>query len=268
MFDQLKKEAYKLKRIFIESELSEELQPLYELANNIWWSWNQKAIELFQSIAPDQWEELRCNPIAVLDQLPKERMNELTQDVAFLGKLREVLGEFRQYMGQEPDPNRASVAYFCMEYGLHISLRLYSGGLGILAGDYIKEASDSNVDMIAVGLLYRYGYFQQTISLHGDQVNLYPPQQFTKLPIKPVRGDNGEWLKVKIELKGRTVWAKIWEMKVGRVSLFLLDTDIDENTWEDRKLTHQLYGGDREHRLKQEILLGIGGTRALKAMGN
>ena len=161
-------------------------------------------------------------------------------DPKFMEQLNKVSTSFNHYMAQPPNSQRPSVAYFCMEYGLHISLRLYSGGLGILAGDFLKEASDSNVNMVAVGLLYRYGYFQQAISLNGDQINDYPPQQFTKLPMNPVRGDNGEWLKVNIDLKGRTVWAKVWVLMVGRVPLYLLDTDIDENNWEDRQLTHHL----------------------------
>lgn len=266
MFGKLQHDTYKLKRIYIESKLPEELKPLQRIANNVWWSWNSNAIELFQSIMPDRWEALHYNPISVIEELSFERGEELKKDPSFMNKLHQVEQDFNHYMGQFPDQSRPSVAYFCMEYGLHISLRLYSGGLGILAGDFLKEASDSNVDMIAVGLLYRYGYFQQSISLHGDQINHYPPQQFTKLPISPVRGENGEWLKVSINLRGRTVWAKIWVMKVGRISLYLLDADIDENDWQDRSLTHQLYGGDNEHRLKQEILLGIGGTRALEAM--
>ncbi|MEM6700128.1 MAG: alpha-glucan family phosphorylase, partial [Bacteroidota bacterium] len=159
------------------------------------------------------------------------------------------------------------MAYFCMEYGLHISVRLYSGGLGVLAGDFMKEASDMNVNMTGVGLLYRYGYFQQGLSLHGDQLNNYPPQQFTKLPLLPVRDEQGHWVKISIDYPGRKIHAKLWKLMVGRISIYLLDTDIEENSWDDRKLTHNLYGGDNEHRLKQEILLGIGGMRALEAVG-
>ena len=267
MFGKLTHESYKLKKIFIESKLPQELLPLQELSNNIWWSWNDEAVELFSSIDPEKWESLNFNPIAILDQLSFDRAQELKSDGAFMEKLKNVYNAYQQYIQEPADQQRPSVAYFCMEYGLHISLRLYSGGLGILAGDFLKEASDSNVRMVAVGLLYRYGYFQQSISLHGDQVNQYPAQEFTKLPIKPVKGANGEWIKINIDLQGRKVWAKIWELMVGRVSLYLLDTDIDENAWDDRALTHHLYGGDNEHRLKQEILLGIGGVRALKAIG-
>ncbi len=257
----------KLKRVFIEYQLPEELQPLHELANNLWWSWDKEAEELFRSIDPANWEEeYGYNPIRMLESLSVERINELVEDEAFMKHLHGVNKRFRAYLAEQPAEGSPRIAYFSMEYGLHYSVRLYSGGLGILAGDYLKEASDSNVDMVAVGLLYRYGYFQQSISLHGDQISNYPPQKFTQLPVLPVRDRSGEWLKIDIQLPGRTVYAKVWEMKVGRISLHLLDTDLDENSWEDRSLTHQLYGGDNEHRLKQEMLLGIGGIRALQAL--
>lgn len=268
MVGQLKDNQLQLKRIYIESKLPEELIPLQTLANNIWWSWNREAVELFDAVSNGvSMEAFHYNPIALLDELSLETAQRLLADKAFMTKLKSVDKAFHTYMNEKPAKGSPRIAYFCMEYGLHISLRLYSGGLGVLAGDFLKEASDLNVDMVAVGLLYRYGYFQQAISLHGDQIHNYPPQKFTQLPIQPVRDELGEWIKVTVELQGRTVYAKVWEMKVGRISLYLLDTDILENSWEDRGLTHQLYGGNNEHRLKQEILLGIGGMRALKAMG-
>ncbi|MCO6476457.1 MAG: alpha-glucan family phosphorylase [Phaeodactylibacter sp.] len=267
MIGQMKDSNVKLKRIYIESKLPEELAPLHELANNLWWSWNKDAIELFRSIAPANWRKYNYNPIALLDNINTEKANKLLADEAFMERLRSVDAAFRAYLKEKPKKGAPRIAYFSMEYGLHISLRLYSGGLGVLAGDYLKEASDDNSNMAAVGLLYRYGYFQQAISLHGDQINNFPPQKFTKLPLAPVRDDSGEWLKVSVGLKGRMVYAKVWVLQVGRVPLYLLDTDIDENSPEDRSLTHQLYGGDNEHRLRQEIVLGIGGVRALKALG-
>jgi len=266
MVGQLKDKQIQLKRIFIEPELPEELKPLKVIAHNLWWSWTGAAIELFQSIDPENWVASRYNPVAIIDGLSLERMNELVADKDFMAKLKSVEKAYQAYMKASPKADAPQIAYFSMEYGLHISLRLYSGGLGVLAGDYLKEASDSNSNMVAVGLLYRYGYFEQAISLHGDQINNFPPQKFTKLPLTPVRDKDGEWLKVSIGLKGRMVFAKVWELKVGRISLYLMDTDIDENSWEDRSLTHQLYGGDNEHRLKQEILLGIGGIRTLQAL--
>ena len=267
MIGQLKDGHQKLKRIFIESQLPVELMPLRELANNLWWSWNKEAIELFRSIDERRWPEVEYNPIALLDELSMARASQLQADAAFMARLKAVNKAFQAYMKAKPAKDAPRIAYFSMEYGLHISLHLYSGGLGVLAGDFLKEASDCNTNMTAIGLLYRYGYFQQSISLHGDQVNNYPAQKFTKLPIQPVFDKSGEWLKVSIGLKGRLVFAKLWELKVGRISLYLLDTDLDENSWEDRTLTHQLYGGDNEHRLRQEILLGIGGTRALQSLG-
>ncbi|MCR9099132.1 MAG: alpha-glucan family phosphorylase [bacterium] len=268
MIGQLKDNKIQLKRIYIESTLPDALQPLKVLANNIWWSWNKEAIALFEYIDKAQYIDLRYNPVALLEQLSPKRAEQLVNDKDFLKRLQSVIKEFEAYMAVTPEAGSPKIAYFSMEYGLHISLRLYSGGLGVLAGDYLKEASDDNSNMVAVGLLYRYGYFEQAISLHGDQINNFPPQKFTKLPIQPVRDEQGEWVKISIGLKGRMVYAKVWELKVGRISLYLLDTDIDENEWHDRSLTHQLYGGDNEHRLRQEILLGIGGIRALRALGH
>lgn len=267
MIGQLQDSSIKLKRIFIESRLPEALAPLKTLAHNIWWSWNIEATALFNTIDAQRFKELNYNPIALLDDLSGERVQELLADKSFMERLARVEKAFEAYQKEKPDAKSPKIAYFSMEFGLHISLRLYSGGLGVLAGDYLKEASDDNANLVAVGLLYRYGYFQQSISLNGDQINNYPPQQFTKMPIHPVRDASGEWLKISIQLQDRLVFAKIWELKVGRIPLYLLDTDIDENSWEDRSLTHQLYGGDNEHRLKQEILLGIGGIRALEVLG-
>lgn len=263
----LQSTTYRLKRIYIEAKLPEPLQPLRTLANNLWWCWNKEAIELFRFIAGNKWEtEYGYNPIAVLDDIAPATMQQLVKDEAFMARLARVNQRFETYMADKSAATQAQIAYFCMEYGLHASLQLYSGGLGVLAGDYMKEASDSNVNMIAVGLLYRYGYFTQGLSLYGDQINHYPAQKFTQLPLHPVKDEKGEWLKIDIGLRGRKVFAKIWEVKIGRISLYLLDTDLDDNHWEDRALTHQLYGGDNEHRLKQEILLGIGGVRALQKM--
>lgn len=267
MIGQLKDAQFKLKRIFIESQLPAVLEPLRELSNNLWWSWNEDAIELFHSIDSEALKELNYNPVALLDQLSLEQAQALAEDKAFLARLKKVDKKFKDYLNTPKQKGQSQVAYFSMEYGLHISLRLYSGGLGVLAGDYLKEASDDNSNLFAVGLLYRYGYFKQALSLNGDQIHNFPPQEFTKLPIAPVRNDNGDWIRITIDLKGRAVHAKLWVLKVGRIDLYLLDTDLEENSWEDRSLTHQLYGGDNEHRLKQEILLGIGGTRAIQAMG-
>jgi len=266
MVGNLTERATKLKRIFVEPKLPIELMPLRDLAHNLWWSWHHEAIELFHSIDPGQFEKANYNPLALLDGLGIERAQELLKNADFMARMKSVLEQFQAYMDQKPEKKHPRVAYFCMEYGLHQSLRLYSGGLGVLAGDYLKEVSDRHFPMVAVGLLYRYGYFQQSISLHGEQIHQLEAARFTQLPLLPVRDAHGEWVKIHVTIGQRTVWAKAWLLNVGRVPLYLLDTDIDDNMWEDRGLTHQLYGGDNENRLKQEILLGIGGVRLLQAL--
>ncbi len=267
MVGNLTQSGAKLKRIFIEPKLPDGLAPLAELAQNIWWCWNHEAIELFQGIDPQQFIALHNNPVALLDELSIERAQELLADKDFVARMNRVYKSFREYIDKAPALTGPQIGYFCMEYGLHQSLRLYSGGLGVLAGDYLKEISDRNANFVAVGLLYRYGYFQQGISNSGEQLHNYEPVKFTQLPLQPVRDVRGEWIKIHVNLSGRTVWAKVWKLPVGRMPLYLLDTDIDDNVWEDRNITHQLYGGDNENRLRQEILLGIGGLRALKAIG-
>ncbi len=270
MIEQLQDQQFNLKRIYVRSNLPQELDALRKLSNNLWWSWQKSGIDLFKSISGEErWtsEEIKYNPLTLLDDINVKKANELIHNEDFMRALQSLNERFDAYMAQQPNVNSPKIAYFCMEYGLHISVQLYSGGLGVLAGDFLKEASDMNVNMVGIGLLYRYGYFQQSISLHGDQINNYPPQTFTKLPISPVWDSHGEWLKISVDFPGRTVFAKVWKLMVGRIALYLLDTDIEDNSWEDRSLTHQLYGGDNEHRLKQEILLGIGGSRALSQMG-
>lgn len=266
MVGNLTQKSAKLKRIFIEPNLAEELQPLADLSQSLWWSWDHEATELFKSIDIQAFEAFNYNPVALLDELSNEKTQSLISDPDFISRMHSVHDRFQAYMKSAPKKGSAQIAYFCMEYGLHQSLRLYSGGLGVLAGDYLKEISDRNDHFVAVGLLYRYGYFQQGISINGEQIHHSDPAKFTQLPLQPVRDEHDEWLKIHITLNNRTVWAKVWMLPVGRMPLYLLDTDIDDNNWEDRELTHKLYGGNNEHRLKQELLLGIGGLRALNAM--
>ena len=254
-------------RMMVDKTLPERLHALEKLSRNLWWCWNPDARDLFENIDPTLWMECDRNPIAFLDKLPVERIRELERDSAFLAQLDAVYTQFCDYMNEKPDPKSTSVSYFSMEYGLHSSLKIYSGGLGILAGDYLKEASDRNVPMAAVGLLYRYGYFTQRLSAQGAQEATYEAQNFFKLPISPVRDEAGNWLTVTIAFPGRTLHARVWKCQVGRTDLYLLDTDIEDNLEEDRQITHYLYGGDWENRLKQEILLGIGGIRALRKLG-
>ncbi|MBQ8580458.1 MAG: alpha-glucan family phosphorylase [Alistipes sp.] len=254
-------------RMMIDKTLPSRLRALEELSRNLWWCWNANARDLFEGIDQKLWLESYQNPIAFLDKLPMERLKQLEQDKEFLSKLDEVYTQFRTYMEEKPAEGATTISYFSMEYGLHSSLKIYSGGLGILAGDYLKEASDKNVPMAAVGLLYRYGYFTQRLSSQGAQEATYEAQNFYKLPISPVRDAMGNWVTVTVALPGRTLSARVWLCQVGRTDLYLLDTDYEANLEEDRQITHYLYGGDWENRLKQEILLGIGGIRALRQMG-
>ena len=267
MLGNLTENGAKLKRIFIEPKLPASLAPLNELAHNLWWSWQHDAIDLFKNIDPQRFEALNYNPVALLDELGVEKAQSLLDDAGFMSRMKKIHSDFKNYLDKAPALTEPQIAYFCMEYGLHQSMRLYSGGLGVLAGDYLKEASDCNTNLVAVGLLYRYGYFQQAISLHGEQIHQLDAAKFTQLPLRPVRDSRGEWIKIHVNLAGRTVWIKVWLLAVGRIQLYLLDTDIDDNRWEDRSITHQLYGGDNENRLRQELVLGIGGLRALKAIG-
>lgn len=254
-------------RFMISKSLPAKLKNLDALASNLWWCWNQEAIDLFESVDPVLWRETKCNPLALLDRLSLSKYKELEKDKIFLERLKKVYSDFTAYMKGKKERNTPSVAYFCMEYGLDTSLKIYSGGLGILAGDYLKEASDMKVNMTAVGLLYRYGYFTQQLSASGEQVATYEPQSFLKIPANPVRDENGVWLTVSVALPGRNLTARIWKVAVGRTDLYLLDTDYEANRPEDRQVTHHLYGGDWENRLKQEILLGFGGIRLLRALG-
>ncbi|MBR3892388.1 MAG: alpha-glucan family phosphorylase [Alistipes sp.] len=254
-------------RLMVEKGIPERLKPLEALSRNLWWCWTPGAQELFEAADKELWVKVDRNPIALLDKISAQRYEEILADKAFLKKMDEVYKQFCDYMSEKPSPEHAKVAYFSMEYGLHSSLKIYSGGLGILAGDYLKEASDRNVPMVAVGLLYRYGYFTQRLSAQGAQEATYEAQNFFKLPISPVRDELGNWVTTQVALPGRNLTARVWKCQVGRTDLFLLDADYEANLDEDRQVTYYLYGGDWENRLKQEILLGVGGIRALVKMG-
>ncbi len=251
----------------VKSHIPEELEKLSELARNIWWSWNYEATELFKDLDPVLWKEVGQNPVLLLERMSFAKLEALANDRVILRRLEAVYSQFRTYMDVEPDKKRPSVAYFSMEYGLNHVLKIYSGGLGVLAGDYLKEASDSNVDLCAVGFLYRYGYFTQTLSMDGQQVANYEAQNFGQLPIDLVLDESGRQVIVDVPYLDYYVHAYVWRVNVGRVSLYLLDTDNEMNSEFDRRITHLLYGGDWENRLKQEILLGIGGILMLKKLG-
>ena len=255
------------KDIYVQSDVPEKLLSLKELANNLWWSWNEEAQMIFKRMDPSLWEEVRHNPKLLLEKIDYKRLLVLEDDDDFVAELKSVNGIFRAHMDRPRNQALPSVAYFSMEFGIHPCLKIYSGGLGILAGDYLKEASDSNLQITGVGLLYRYGYFKQKLGPRGEQLPIYEAEEFSRLPINPVKDSEGNHLYVSLVWPGRTVKIRVWEAMVGKVRLVLLDTDFDDNSPEDRTVTHYLYGGDNENRLRQELILGIGGIRALVAMG-
>ena len=255
------------KEMSVRSTLPEQLKCLDELAHNLWWAWNYEARDLWESLDADLYEEVNQNPVLLLERLSYDRKEAIVNDKVLMSRVHDVYSKFREYMDQKPDSSRPSVAYFCMEYGLNQVLKIYSGGLGILAGDYLKEASDSNVDMCGVGFLYRYGYFKQSLNMEGQQIAQYEAQNFNSLPIEKELDENGNQMIVDVPYMNYEVHAYVWRVNVGRIKLYLLDTDNDMNSQYDRPITASLYGGDNENRLKQEILLGMGGILMLKKLG-
>ena len=255
------------KTLNIKSTLPKQLECLNELAHNMWWAWNYEARNLFKSLDENLYEEVGHNPVLLLDRLGYDRKEAIVKDKNLMEQVKKVYEKFRAYMDVKPNKKRPSVAYFSMEYGLNQVLKIYSGGLGMLAGDYLKEASDSNVDLCGVGFLYRYGYFRQSLSMDGQQLAKYDAQDFNTLPIERELDANGNQVVVDVPYMNYHVHALVWRVNVGRIKLYLLDTDNDMNSEFDKPITHSLYGGDWENRLKQEILLGIGGMLMLKKLG-
>ncbi len=262
-------------------ELPRELEQLYELAYNMWWTWTPEARSLFASIDRARWARYR-NPVQLLINIEPRQWYPLLESEDFLKRYRKLIHRFERYLeGQAESPGGGPtwfarqhreakgelVAYFSMEYGLHQSLAIYSGGLGVLSGDHAKAASDLGIPLVAVGLLYRFGYFQQTLNAEGQQQHHYPEYDFTRLPVRPVASVSGREVSVSVRLPGRDVHAKLWLAQVGRIPLILLDTDGAENDPADRPITNQLYVSGREMRLLQEIVLGFGGVKALDALG-
>ncbi|MEG1615441.1 MAG: alpha-glucan family phosphorylase [Bacteroidales bacterium] len=253
--------------ITVKSKLPQELSCLEDISRNLWWVWNAEATELFSEIDPVKWKQSGGNPVLLLEMISYERMEEIVKDKAMMRKVNKVCEDFHAYMNETPNQERPSVAYFSMEYGLANCLKIYSGGLGVLAGDYLKEASDSNVRLSAVGFLYRYGYFTQSLSIDGNQEANYEAQNFNHLPIDQMMDPNGRPMILEVPFHDRIVYSNVWRVNVGRVPLYLMDTDIDMNSELDRSITYQLYGGDWENRMKQEYLLGIGGILLLDKLG-
>ena len=255
------------RNVTVQSELPGKLQKLNELSRNLWWAWNSEGKTLFHDLDRDTWRATSENPVKMLQRLTNEKIEAIQADAAMMARIDSTYEVYKEYMKQPLRNDLPSVAYFCMEYGLCNALKIYSGGLGILAGDYVKEASDRRVNMTAVGFLYRYGYFTQTLAMDGQQIANYEAQNFNQLPIEPVLDENGHQLVHEVPYPGRIIYANVWQANVGRVKLYLLDTDMDLNSDYDREITHKLYGGDWENRIKQEYLLGIGGVLLLKRLG-
>jgi len=255
------------KHISVKANMPENLKKLEEIAQNLWWVWSSDAKNMFRTICTETWVKAHSNPVLLLNILSYEKLTALANDELFIAKLNVIYDKYQAYIHTPLRKDKPSVAYFSMEYGLTEVLKIYSGGLGVLAGDYLKEASDCAIDLTAVGFLYRYGYFTQTLSVEGQQIPLYEAQNFNNLPIKQVFDKNNQPVVIEVPYPDRIVYAYVWKVSVGRISLYLLDTDTDMNSDWDRAITHQLYGGDWENRMKQEIMLGIGGMLTLKKLG-
>jgi len=254
--------------------LPRPLEPLREMISNLWWTWEPSARSLFRHLDPELWDRTNHNPVRMLQLSRQGRLEEVSQDKAFLRELKQVHDAFKKYLERQDTYGKTGagsaikkpVAYFSAEFGFHESLPNYSGGLGILSSDHCKSASDLDLNFVAIGLLYRHGYFRQEIDKEGLQQAVNLNQNFHHLPIREVQRD-GTNLLVTVKILDRNVFAKIWELRVGRINLYLLDTDTPENNSEDRLITAELYGGDLEMRMRQEIMLGIGGVKALSALG-
>jgi starch phosphorylase len=265
-----------ISKLTVVPKIPENISGIKEISQNMWWTWNYKAQELFQKIDNELWNASHRNPIVFLKKVEQKKLNQVSQNQDYLTLYNEVLNSFKNYLNKSENTwfetthrgsKKGEIAYFCMEYGLHESFPMYSGGLGILAGDHLKSASDLGIPLIAVGLLYKKGYFIQKINSEGWQESIYLDYDFSDFPIKPAKDINGEDVYIQLNILGKKIFVKVWKVEVGRVNLYLLDTNLKQNDPEDRELTSTLYGGDIEMRIKQEILIGIGGIRAIRKLG-
>jgi starch phosphorylase len=254
-------------------DVPKELQPLLEMANNFWWVWQPDAVELFRRLDRELWEDIYHNPIKLLGQIEQKKLMDAAKDVGYLAHMNRCYAAFRKHLEQpgwyketHADQQKLLVAYFSAEFGLHESLPIYSGGLGVLAGDHLKSASELGLPLVAVGLLYRNGYFQQYLSHDGWQQEAYPELDFYNLAVEQMKYTDGSPVRVRVDLPDNAVFCNVWKVNVGRIPLYLLDTNLPENSPADREITSRLYGGGTEVRIKQEIVLGIGGMRALEAL--
>ena len=267
---------YIFNKITVNPQLPKRIEKLSEISNNLWWSWNTEFLRLFKMIDRDLWEICEKNPVKFLKLVSQDKLEQASENTDFLRKYDKLEKEFEDYMNSKntwfsntyPENKKDLIAYFSAEYGLDQTIPIYSGGLGILSGDHLKSASDLGIPLVAVGLLYKNGYFHQKINGYGDQETEYNNIELNNLPINPVKDENGQELLISVKFEKRNVYLKVWQINVGRVKLYLLDSDIDKNTEQDREVTLKLYGGDQEMRIKQEIVLGMGGTNLLtRALG-
>ena len=267
---------YIFNKITVNPQLPKRIGKLAEISNNLWWSWNTEFLRLFKIIDRDLWETCEKNPVKFLKRVSQDRLEAVATNTEFLKEYDRLAKEFDDYITSKntwfsnkyPENKKDLIAYFSAEYGLDQTIPIYSGGLGILSGDHLKSASDLGIPLVAVGLLYKNGYFHQKINGYGDQETEYNNIELSDLPINLVKDENGEDLKINVKFEKRKVYLKVWQINVGRIKLYLLDSDIDENSPEDREVTLKLYGGDQEMRIKQEIVLGMGGTNLLtRALG-
>ena len=264
---------YVFNKITVNPQLPKNINRLQEIANNLWWSWNSEYLRLFKSIDNDLWETVDKNPVKFLKRVSQERIEKASNDDKFVKEYNKVVKNFDDYMTSKdtwfnkkyPENKNDLIAYFSAEYGLDEILPIYSGGLGILSGDHLKSASDLGIPLVGVGLLYKNGYFNQKIEGYGIQTSEYNDIDLENLPIIPVKDEKGEDLIIYVKFPKRKLYLKVWQINVGRVKLYLLDSDIDQNHEEDRDVTLRLYGGDQDMRIRQEIVLGMAGTKLLKA---
>jgi starch phosphorylase len=264
-----------LGKVSVFPVLPQRLAGLRELAHNMWWSWNPEAQDLFTRLDLALWNKVYHNPVKFLSEIDQQKLDTAAADAGYTKAYDDVMARFGAYVNQKStwfkdtygEYAGKTIAYFSAEFGLHEALPIYSGGLGILSGDHCKSASNLDLPFVAVGLLYNQGYFRQQLRPDGMQEAQYDKLNFSELPIQPATTPDGNEVVVDVELPGRTVFAKVWKVSVGRIPVYLLDTDIDRNTPEDRRFSAQLYGGDQDMRISQEIILGIGGVRALRALG-
>ena len=254
-------------------DLPQSLQPLLELAKNFWWVWQPDAVELFRRLDRKLWEDVNHNPIKMLGQISQAKLATASGDDGYLAHLTRVYTAFKKHLSDpgwfkeaHADKSKLQIAYFSAEFGLHESLPIYSGGLGILAGDHLKSASELGMPLIGIGLLYRNGYFQQYLSNDGWQQESYPELDFYNLAVEQMKYTDGSPVRARVDLPDNAVFCNVWRVNVGRISLYLMDTNLQENSPADREITSRLYGGGTELRIKQEIVLGIGGMRALEAL--